>query len=160
MMLPGFDDDVPLHPVGVYVIGSLRNPQVPVVGNAIRAAGFEAFEDWYGGGEFADDHWQRYEQARGRSYVDALQGYLAQNTFNLDHRHLRRCDAAVLVAPTGKSGHLELGFAVGLGKPVYYLLDGEPERWDVMLNFCYVNGGAVCTSLDEVLDRLAVFNVA
>jgi hypothetical protein len=37
--------------------------------------------------------------------------------------------------PTGKSGHLELGYSLGKGKRGYILFDQEPERWDVMYQF-------------------------
>ena len=40
----------------IYIIGSLRNPNVPQIGNTVRAAGFEAFDDWHGTGPEADDH--------------------------------------------------------------------------------------------------------
>lgn len=138
----------------IYVIGSLRNPEVPHVGNTLRAEGYDVFDDWFGGGEFADDHWQRYEQTRGRSYRDALRAPLAVNTFNLDYRHLNRCDAAVLVAPAGKSAHLELGYMIGQGKPTWYLFDKEPERWDVMTQFVYTTGGGVCFSLAELVRQV------
>jgi nucleoside 2-deoxyribosyltransferase len=39
------------------------------------------------------------------------------------------------VMPAGKSGHIELGYAVGQGKPGYILLEKEPERWDLMYAF-------------------------
>lgn len=138
----------------VYVIGSLRNPQVPLVGNALRAAGFDAFDDWFGGGREADDEWQKYEKTRGRSYGEALSGYLAQNTFRLDRTHLERCDAAVLLAPSGRSAHLELGFIVGRGKPAFVLFPAEPERWDVMYQFCFMTGGDVVTTVDDLITRL------
>lgn len=31
----------------IYIIGSLRNPQVPKVAKALRLYGFEVFDDWY-----------------------------------------------------------------------------------------------------------------
>lgn len=127
----------------IYVIGSLRNPQVPEVGNLLRAAGYDVFDDWFGGGPEADDYWQKYEQTRGRSYGEALDGWLARNTFNLDWTHLERCDGAVLVAPAGKSAHLELGFVIGQNKPGWVLFDQAPERWDVMYRFVYLTGGKV-----------------
>jgi nucleoside 2-deoxyribosyltransferase len=37
--------------------------------------------------------------------------------------------------PAGKSGHLELGYMVGCGKPGYILFDKEPERLDQMVQF-------------------------
>lgn len=120
----------------VYVIGSLRNPEVPNVAAKLRAAGFDAFDDWYAAGPEADDYWQKYERARHHSYAEALAGYAAQHVFNFDKHHLDRCDAAVLVLPAGKSGHLELGYCAGKGKRTYILLEEkEPERFDVMYQF-------------------------
>lgn len=119
----------------VYIIGSLRNDKIPEVGNALRAAGFEAFDDWYGAGGEADDKWRDYENLRGRGHKDALYGYAAKHVFAFDKHHLDRCDLAVLVLPAGKSGHLELGYFVGTGKPGFILFDEIPERYDVMHQF-------------------------
>lgn len=120
----------------VYIIGSLRNVEIPVVGNALRAAGFYAFDDWYGAGPDADDKWQEYEKLRGRTYREAVYGEAAGNTFNFDKAHLDTSDAAVLVMPAGKSAHLELGYMAGRGKPTFiYFPEGEPERFDVMTRF-------------------------
>lgn len=119
----------------VYIIGSLRNPKIPELGNALRAEGMYAFDDWFGAGHEADDQWLLYEKTRGRSYGEALYGEAAAHIFNFDKDHLDRSDAGVLVMPAGKSGHLELGYLAGKGKETYVLFDGEPERWDCMYQF-------------------------
>ena len=134
----------------IYVIGSLRNPRITEVGNALRAAGYDTFEDWHAGGKEADDEWQRYEKERGRGYKEALAGYHAQNIFHFDLHHLNRSHAAVLVMPAGRSAHLELGYIIGQGKPGYVLFDEEPERFDVMYNFAT----EVCFSAEELLSAL------
>lgn len=134
----------------VYVIGSLRNPEVPLVGQALRQAGIDAFDDWFAGGEQADDSWQAYEEARGSSYVEALQSPAAQNVFQFDRRNLEAAAAAVLVGPAGKSAHLELGWMLGRGKPGFVYLAEEPARWDVMLAFAT----GVYTDLDALIHRL------
>lgn len=95
----------------------------------------EVFDDWYAAGPEADDFWKSYEEGRGRSYLDALDGYAARHVFTFDRHHLDTSDAAVLVLPAGKSGHLEAGYMVGKGRPVYILLDAEDVRWDVMYGF-------------------------
>lgn len=136
----------------IYIIGSLRNKKIPEVGNAIRNLGIEAFDDWYAAGPEADDFWQAYEKTRGNDYRDALKNWAAQNVFDFDRKHLNRVDAGLLVLPAGKSGHLELGYLIGLGKPGYILLDGEPDRYDVMYNFAE----RVFLSLDEVVAYLAL----
>lgn len=119
----------------IYLIGSLRNPSIPKIGNRLREAGFEVFDDWFAGGPIADDSWQEYEKARGTPYDVALRGYAARHVFDFDKYHLDRADVGILVLPAGKSGHLELGYMAGRGKRTYVLFDQEPERWDVMYQF-------------------------
>ena len=119
----------------IYLIGSLRNPEIPRIGNYIRSLGVEVFDDWFAGGKIADDEWQEYETTRKRDYASALKGYAADHVFAFDKHHLDRSHAGILVLPAGKSGHLELGYLAGQGKPTYILFDQVPERWDVMYKF-------------------------
>jgi len=134
----------------IYLIGSLRTPAVPLLGRKLREEGFDVFDDWHGAGPHADDEWQKYETLRGRSYQDALGGAAAKNTFHFDLRHLSICDTGILVAPAGKSAHLELGFMLGKGKKGYVLFDKEPDRWDVM----YLFATGVFFTLDALLEEL------
>lgn len=117
-----------------YLIGSLRNPEIPKIGNALREIGLDIFDDWFAGGPIADDSWKEYEQGRGHTYQQALSGLAARHVFEFDKHHLDDCDGAVLALPAGKSGHLELGYMVGRGKYTAILLD-NPDRWDVMYQF-------------------------
>jgi hypothetical protein len=119
----------------IYLIGSLRNPQIPEIGKALRSLGFEVFDDWFAAGPIADDSWMEYEKSKGVTYPEALRGWAARNVFAFDHRHLERCDITILALPAGKSGHLELGYSIGRGKAGYVLFDKEPDRWDVMYQF-------------------------
>lgn len=119
----------------IYVIGSLRNEAIPEVADSLRGVISDVFDDWFAAGPEADDYWKKYEKLRGRNYQDALKGYAANHVFSFDKSHLDRCDAAVLVLPAGKSGHLELGYAIGSGKRCFILLDEEDIRWDVMYQF-------------------------
>ena len=119
----------------IYIIGSLRNPEIPKFANELQAQGFEAFADWYSPGPQADDFWRDYAKARGLSYGQALKSPAATHVYEFDKSHLDRCDAAVMLMPAGKSAHLELGYTIGKGKPGYILFDQEPERYDVMVQF-------------------------
>ena len=134
----------------VYLVGSLRNPHVLEVAAALRNAGHEVIEDWYAAGSEADEKWKEYEQGRGRTFVEALDGLAATHVFDFDYRELKRAEAVVLVAPAGKSAHLELGVAIGSGKKGYYLLDSDDIRWDVMLKFC----DKVVESVEELVKEL------
>ena len=119
----------------IYIIGALRNPEIIPFANELEAQGFEAFADWKSPGPDADDYLRDYAKARGLNYKQTLQTYAAKHIFEFDKAHLIRCDAAVMLMPAGKSGHLELGFIRGLGKPGFILFDKEPERVDVMYQF-------------------------
>ncbi len=134
----------------VYLIGSLRNPVVPEVAAYLRDGGFEVFDDWYAAGPEADDYWQKYETQRGHTYAEALKGYAAKHVYEFDLWHLNRCDIGVLLLPAGKSGHLELGYMIGQGKPGFVLFDKVPDRYDVMYQFAQ----SIAMSKEELLEQL------
>lgn len=118
-----------------YVIGSLRNPEIVRLAERMRMRGAEVHDDWYAPGPKTDEHWREYEQARGHDFVDALQGRHAQNVFEYDRDWLHWADAVVMLMPAGKSGHIELGYAAGIGKETHIILAPEQDRWDVMYKF-------------------------
>jgi hypothetical protein len=134
----------------IYLIGSLRNPAITTLGNALRAEGFSIFDDWMAAGPEADDYWRDYEKGKGHSYKEALAGAAAKNVFQFDKTHLDESEAAVLVMPAGKSAHLELGYMAGSGKNTFYYMEDEPERFDVMLQFCT----RVCFGYDDLMEAL------
>lgn len=138
------------HPV-VYVIGALKNERIPHVGNLLRQHGVQAIDEWWTPGKDADTNWQRYESIRGRDYREALRGIAATNIYMFDRAYLDLSQAVVMVAPAGKSGMLELGYAKGRGKRTILFLDGtDPERYDVMPRFV----DAVCKTEGELLNEL------
>lgn len=133
----------------IYLIGSLRNPEVPVITKKLVESGFDVFSEWYGAGEKADDAFRDYHSGLGRTYLEALKTDAAQTIFHFDKSHIDAADTVVLVSPAGKSGHLELGYAIGRGKRGYYLLD-NPERWDLMLQFCT----GIFTDINSLIEEL------
>lgn len=135
----------------VYVAGSLKSERPGNVAADLRANGFSVFDDWRAPGPDADDHWKTYEQARGRTYEEALKGHAAVNIYNFDKRHIDASDALVLVLPAGKSGHLELGYFLGQGKRGYILLDDTDVRWDIMYQFCT----GVFSKIEDLMLELA-----
>jgi len=134
----------------IYIIGALRNKAIPEFANELQQLGFEAFADWFSPGPDADDFWRDYSKARGLTYKQALESYAARHIFDFDKYHLDRCDLAVMLMPAGKSGHLELGYIIGRGKPGYILFDGEPERYDVMVQFAT----GIFFNKQELFDKL------
>lgn len=122
----------------LYLIGSLRNKKVPELAKLLRKEmpDVEVFDDWFSAGAEADDEWKRYEEARGRTYEQALEGYAARHVFQFDKHHLDRATHVLLVLPAGKSGHMEIMYAeYGAHAKTAILLDEEDVRWDVMYQF-------------------------
>lgn len=151
-----------MNPLGVlrtrsiYLIGSLRNPEIPRLAMRLRSHGHDVFDDWYAAGPEADDKWMEYEIARGRTYEEAIRGEAAGHVYQFDKRHLDRCDTAVLLMPCGRSGHLEFGRFIGIreaiGAPVnaFVCFPVVPERYDVM----YRMTTKVCIGADELVKEL------
>jgi arylsulfatase A-like enzyme len=127
------------QPLRIYVVGSLRQGRVRETAEALREHGYDVFDDWHACGPDGDTHWQAYETERGRTYVEALEGRFAYHNFRFDWSHLVSSDVVVLVSPPSKVGGfsagVEIGWAAGKGKRTYILLDGEPDRWELMAKF-------------------------
>lgn len=105
----------------IYLAGSLRNPTIPAIGKQLRAAGHEVFDGWYLDGVGANE----------------LPETIASAHFRRDFNHMQWANTGVLVLPSGKSAHLELGYMLGLGKAGYVLFDQPPERWDLMYRLAH-----------------------
>lgn len=135
----------------IYLIGSLRNPNIPQIANRLReATGEEIFDDWFAAGPEADDYWRDYEKGKGNGIIDALAGPAARNVFDFDRRHLEQASQVILAMPAGKSAFLELGWSLGKGKRGYILLDSDPERYDVMFQFA----DGVYDNIERLIDEL------
>lgn len=134
----------------VYLVGALKNPDIPYLGKTLREEGYEVFAEWHNPGPEADMYWQEHEKLKGSSYKEALAGSHVENVFYYDQTYIDLSDIVVLVMPAGRSGHLELGYAVGSGKKTFILLDKEPERYDVMPRF----SDAICNSVSELLEEM------
>jgi ketol-acid reductoisomerase len=131
----------------------MRNPRIPLIDNALSAEGFTVFSDWYSPGKNADEEWQAYAKIKGQTYKQALDSPHAWNVFNFDKHHLDKASTAVLVAPAGKSAHIELGYIRGQGKPAFIYMESEPERYDVMARFAT----GVCVSFEELVEELKYY---
>lgn len=134
----------------IYLIGSLRNAAIPILGERLRKDGFKIFDEWYSAGEEADDKLRDYFRNRGFSYKEALSSHAAKNIFHFDKRHLDASEAAILVMPAGKSAHLEVGW-MAKDKPTFYYIEEEPDRYDLMVQFCT----AVCIGYDDLVETLS-----
>ncbi len=144
----------------VYVASSWRNERQPEVVRAIRAVGHEVY-DFRNPSEDVPEgdqgfHWSDIDPGwlswSPSEFIDALDHPLALDGYERDYEALESADVVVLVMPCGRSAHLELGFAVGQGKPTVILLsDGEPELMYKMVR-------SLVTSVEEVIIALDHFS--
>jgi hypothetical protein len=136
----------------IYVATSWRNPYTDRIVFMLRQAGHEVYdfrEPAHGSFNFSqiDPKWMTWS---AQQFLQGLQDPRARAGFSSDMAALKWCDTCVLVLPCGRSAHLELGWATGMGKRTVVLtLDdiNEPELMYLMVN-------RICTSRKELLDYL------
>lgn len=140
----------------IYIVGSLRNKLVPIMSNKIREANkdWEVFDSWYAPGPHADDFLRDYCKGKGLTYKQTLQDWAATHIFAFDRKHIGRSTDLVMIMPTGKSGHLELGWGLGRGKRGYILFTETPKRVDVMYQFAT----DIFFNLDELIVELKKYD--
>lgn len=135
----------------IYVASSWRNPHQPLVVKELRAAGLDVYDfrqPSEGEHGFAwsniDPDWLNWSPMQWR---DALSHPLARHGFGQDMAALRAADKCLLVLPCGRSAHLELGWACGMGKPTAVLALEHTEP-DLMVAMC----DRLCCWLGEAVD--------
>lgn len=152
----------------VYVASSWRNHIQPAVIQVLKAAGIDCYDfknppngAGFGWPEVKTDKaisigahsigakgsdWEESEK-----YLRMIEHPRAIEGFNADFGAMQKADAFVMVLPCGKSAHLELGWAVGMGKHTAILLEDpvEPELMYKMVDH-------ISTSLFDLLGWLGV----
>jgi len=136
----------------VYIIGSLKNWKVIELSKHLRKQipGVEIFDSWISPGPEADDYWKKYSKQKGLNYKEALKDWSATHVFEFDKFHIDRSDVIIMYMPCGKSGHLELGYAIGKGKKGYVLFDEKPDKREVI----YKLPRKIFTDMKELEDEL------
>jgi hypothetical protein len=137
----------------IYVASSWRNEKQDDVVSILRDCGYLVYdfkhpEDGNNGFKWSaiDENWKNWTPEQFKSNLDHP---VADSGFMLDYNALMLCDVCVLVMPCGRSAHLELGYAMGLGKFGFILLsDGEPE-------LMYKMAQRICTCMGDLLYELA-----
>jgi len=124
----------------VYVASSWRNRYQPEVVQQLRGLDLEVYDfrnprpgdDGFRWSEI-DPDWQNWTPEQ---YVAALSHPIAEAGFKSDMDALRCADATLLVLPSGRSAHLELGYAVGAGQrtAIYIPERQEPELMAKMVD--------------------------
>lgn len=126
----------------IYVASSWRNMMQNGVVHTLRASGFEVYDfknPREGDHGFAwsdiDPDWLGWSPEK---YVELMEHPVACDGYASDFAAMEWADTFVLVLPCGRSAHLELGWAAGIGKRTAILLDEEgfePELMYKMVDY-------------------------
>ncbi len=139
----------------IYLASSWRNDRQPEIVRVLRASGHEVYDfrnPVPGDSGFSwsaiDRDWQRWNAAE---QIAALSHPIARHGLGLDYGGMTWADTCVMLQPCGRSAALELGWAIGAGKPTAVLMaDGqEPE---LMIRLATL----LTTSVAELLAWLAM----
>ena len=150
----------------IYVASSWRNTLQPVVVASLRAAGFEVYDfknpphtsgfSWAKVGlehsKPLTDKSSATDLADTAEYLSALAHPEAEAGFAVDYGAMQAADTFVLVLPCGRSAHLELGWAAGIGKRTAVLIVDEQCTPELM----YKLVDHVSPSLHDLLGWLGV----
>lgn len=137
----------------IYLASSWRNEDQPRVVSMIRKAGHEVYDfrnPPNGVKGFAwselDPNWENWT---AEEYRENLKKKRALNGFHSDFNAMQWADTGVLLLPSGRSAHLELGWMSGAGKRTIILTkDGqEPELMALLADY-------ICVSVSELLNVL------
>jgi hypothetical protein len=117
----------------VYLASSWRNEYQQFVVEKLRDWGHQTYDFKNPAPDNKGFHWSEIDPEwkawRPVDFCKGLQHPIAQEGFALDMAALRECDTCVLLLPSGRSAHLELGYAVGADKATAVLIPEpcEPE---------------------------------
>lgn len=136
--------------MNIYVAASWRTPQQPAVVQALREDGHKVYDfrkDGFGWHQLSP-RWESWTLAE---YLAALRTHpRAREGFERDMRALEECQACVLVLPSGRSAHLEFGYAIALRKITVVLFLEEPVVPDLM----YLAAWRHAVSIEQAVRQL------
>lgn len=139
----------------IYVASSWRNTYYPSVVSALRDAGHDVYDFRSPPSDDPGFHWTDIDlhamEWSPSNYQEGLHHPKAERQFKNDIEAMKSCDACVLVLPCGRSAHTEAGWFAGTDKIVIAYVP-EPVEPELM----YKLFSDVCTSMHELIDRLAI----
>lgn len=141
----------------IYVAGSFNEKiRCCEIGSELRVAGHETYV-------FCDQEEETYRLSqhvreigldRELTAKTAMEHPLIQKIAALNIVKLAWCELVLTVLPSGRSAHLEAGYAKGQGKKVLVIGDATPGEWDVMYHLCDGVFEYSLSGFRELLERL------
>jgi hypothetical protein len=134
----------------VYVATSWKNPFQPTIIKELNGLGIKTYdfrnpEEGNTGFRWTDTGMDPH--CSNEQYLETLLTPVAEHGFKLDMDALEACSVCLLILPSGRSAHLEAGYAVGAGKKVGILLSKEEVVPELMYKMCDL----ITDSIEELL---------
>lgn len=139
--------------MNIYVASSWRNELQQEIVRLLREAGHEVYDFKNPAPGNNGFHWSEIDPQWStwspQQFKDGLCHEIAGAGFWSDMNALEECDCCVLLLPSGRSAHLEAGWAIGAGKPTAILLAKgmEPE-------LMYAMTPHICVDIPELLEAV------
>ncbi len=138
----------------IYVASSWRNEDQPAFVDLLREEGHEVYDFHHPEPGDNGFHWSEihpeWESWTADQHTEALKDPLAVDGFAKDMAALDWAEVVILLLPSARSAHLELGYGVGKGKRTIILLPSGKQTPELM----YRMADAICTSPIEVIAGL------
>ena len=140
----------------IYIASSWKNPRHKVIVRVLRERGAWIYD--YRETNFLfqwDDLDPNYSKWLPAEYLSALNTQKATNAFWRDMSALAAADAVVGLDPLGVSSALELGWAVGHGKPAVLLVEDtvKPELMSKIIPFRVCNLEELIITLENIAEE-------
>ncbi len=138
----------------IYLASSWRNAYQQETVQKLRAEGHTVYDfrnppgnTGFGWSQTDPD----YKDWSVNEYLKVLDRHpVAQRAFESDAEAMRAADTFVCLLPSGRSAHLEAGWAIGQGKETFFLI--YPEQFEPEL--MYKLGSGCYSSIEPLLERL------
>lgn len=152
----------------LYVASSWRNPIQPSLVDDLRAQGHEVYDFRHPpGGDHLGFSWSDVDPDwrlwTPEEYIEALEHPVAQAGFDSDFAAMQWADGGILVLKSGRSAHLEAGYFVGAGKPLWILLDPDEfreSRSEHVVELMYKMATGVYSTIDGLMHAVYPFSDA
>jgi hypothetical protein len=152
--------------VRLYVASSWRNCLQPSLVGDLRAQGHEVYDFRHPpDGDHLGFSWSDVDPAwaawTAEEYRAALDHPIAVAGFESDYGAMAWAEGCILVLPCGRSAHLEAGWFVGAGKPLWILLDPDEFGHDVghhVTELMYRMATGIFTTVDELMHAVWPFS--
>lgn len=132
----------------IYVASSWKNSLHPRIIRELRAEGHRVYDYRETNFHFSDVSqlsrpWSGYFLSR------VLEHTYSRDAFTTDFNELKQAEATLLLLPSGRSAHLELGYAVGVGQRTAILMQ-EPDEPELM--YSMLSCKTILESIADVLE--------